>query len=188
PTLACEDLPRRKVVLDSEQLVFKVMVGDDCGVREVGMSWKGLPNELNPEPAVGERMLAPGGPNVTAMEVTGTFAAKSLGITPQPIELRIFVNDYYPDRERVVSAPYILYVLDPEQHAIWITEQLARWHRQSLEVRDREMRLYETNKQLRELTVDQLDHSETRKEIESQAAAERANGRRLANLTSSGKD
>lgn len=188
PTLACEDLPRRKVVLDSEQLVFKVLVGDDFGVREVGMSWKGLPSELNPEPATGERLLAPGGPSETAMEVTGTFSAKSLGIAPQSIELRIFVSDYFPDRERVESAPYILYVLDPEQHAIWITEQLARWHRQSLEVRDREMRLYETNKQLRELTAEQLDQPETRKQIESQATAERANGRRLAALTSSGEE
>jgi hypothetical protein len=188
PTLACEDLPRRKVVLDSEQLTFKVLANDDYGVREVGMSWKGMVTDLNPTPAEGERLLAPGGPTETAMEVAGTFTASSLGITPQPIELRLFVNDFFPDRKRVESAPYVLYVLDPEQHAIWITEQLAKWHRQSLEVRDREMRLYETNKQLRDMTAEELDQPETRKQIESQATAERSNGRRLAGLTSSGAE
>ena len=73
----------------------------------------------------------------------------------------------------------LLYVLDPEQHAIWLTEQLSRWHRQSLEVRDHEMRLHETNKQLRGLPPEELDRPATRRRIEQQAAAERANGRRL---------
>ena len=75
-----------------------------------------------------------------------------------------------------------------EQHAIWLTEQLSKWHRQSLEVRDREMQLYETNKQLRDLSADELDQPETRRQIESQAAAERANGRRLSSLVGSGED
>ena len=44
------------------------------------------------------------------------------------------------------------------QHAIWLTESLSRWHRQSLEVRDQEMHLHETNKQLRELSAAELDH------------------------------
>ena len=47
------------------------------------------------------------------------------------------------------SPVYLLYVLSGEQHAIWITEQMSKWHRQSLEVRDREMQLHHTNQQLR---------------------------------------
>src|SRR5262249_15482310 len=86
------------------------------------------------------------------------------------------------------SAPYTFWVLNPEQHAIWITEQLSRWHHKALEVRDRELQLYETNKQLRELTGEELDQPENRKRIENQAAAERSNGRRLTNLTVSGQD
>ena len=66
----------------------------------------------------------------------------------------MFVEDYLPGRPRVYSPPYTFYVLTPEQHAIWITEQLSRWHRQAIEVRDREMQLHETNKQLRALAAD----------------------------------
>jgi len=48
--------------------------------------------------------------------------------------------------------------------------------------------LYETNKELRELAQDELDQPDTRRRIESQAAAEKANGRRLTSLTAMGED
>ncbi|MBC7820923.1 MAG: hypothetical protein IAG10_28905, partial [Planctomycetaceae bacterium] len=118
----------------------------------------------------------------------GTFSASSLGIEPQPIQVRLFVEDYFPGRERVYSPVYTFYVLNPEQHAIWVTEMLSKWHRQSLEVRDREMALHETNKALRELSPSELDQPDNRKRIETQAAAERANGRRLSNLALNGED
>jgi hypothetical protein len=188
PQLACEDLPRGRVVLDSEQLVFHVRARDDFGVKDVGMSWKGIPSEMVEKPAKGESMLAVGGFDKSTFDVQGTFTAKSLGIEPQPIELRIFATDYFPNRKRVHTAPYILYVLNAEQHAIWITEQLSKWHRQSLEVRDRELQLYETNKRLRDMSPQELDRPETRRQIERQADAEHVNGRRLSNLTEVGKD
>jgi hypothetical protein len=188
PTLICEDLPRQGVLLDSEQLTFRVRARDDFGIRQVGFVWKSLLGEEEGEAASGERILAAGSPDKETLELTGTFSARSAGISPQPIELRIWTEDYYPDRERVLSSPYIFYVLSPDQHAIWLTEQLSKWHRQSLEVRDRELQLYETNKQLRDLPVEALNRPEVRKEIESQAAAEQANGRRLSALTQSGEE
>ena len=139
-------------------------------------------------PAKGERILAAGGNDKESLEIAGTFTAKSLGIEPQPVNLRIFTEDYFPGRGRVYSPSYLLYVLNAEQHAIWLTEQLSKWHRQSLEVRDRELQLYETNKQLRSLAPDELDKPEVRRRIENQATAERTNGRRLTNLVGTGED
>src|SRR5207302_3709640 len=83
---------------------------------------------------------------------------------------------------------YLLYVLNAEQHAIWLTEQLSKWHRLALDVRDKELQLFETNKQIRQLSADELNQPETRRRIETQAEAERANGRRLTNLVGSGED
>ncbi|HEX5470295.1 MAG TPA: hypothetical protein VFW73_00320, partial [Lacipirellulaceae bacterium] len=188
PQLSCEDLPRGRVVLDREQLVFHVRARDDFGVKDIGMSWRGIPTGMVEKPAKGETMLGVGGHDKSTLDVQGTFTAKSLGIEPQPIEVRIFATDYFPNRKRVYTAPYLLYVLNAEQHAIWITEQLAKWHRQSLEVRDRELQLYETNKRLRAMSPQELDRPETRRQIERQADAEQTNGRRLANLTEVGKD
>jgi hypothetical protein len=99
----------------------------------------------------------------------------------------MFVEDYFPGRPRVYSLPYTFFVLTPEQHAIWITEQLSRWHRQAIEVRDREMLLHETNKELRALAAAELDKPENRRKIENQASAERQNGRRLSALVNSGE-
>jgi hypothetical protein len=188
PQLACEDLPRGRVVLDTEQLVFKVRARDDFGIKQVGMTWKGVPFDLVEKPAKGESILAAGGHDKAVLDVQGTFTASSLGIEPQPIEVRIFATDYYPNRDPAFTAPFLLYVLNAEQHAIWVTEQLAKWHRQSLEIRDRELQLYETNKELRSLSAEELNRPETRRRIENQATAERVNGRRLSNLTEDGKE
>lgn len=188
PTIMCEDLPRRRVVLDTEQLNFQATVRDDFGVREVGMAWSSLNPDFVEHPAEGERMLGVGGPAADHLVKDGTFTAKSLGIEPQAIELHLFATDYYPDRERVYSPPYMLFVLNAEQHAIWITEQMARWHRQSLEIRDRELRLYEKNKELRGLDPSEFDRADVRREVERQAEAERVNGRRLGALAQAGED
>ncbi len=188
PTLSCEGLPRQRVVLDIEQLAFTVHSLDDFGVRRVGIEWKGVEDPVIKSPTQGERILAAGGADKETLDVAGTFAAKALGIEPQAVNVRVFVEDYLPGRARVYSPPYTLYVLNAEQHAIWLTEQLNKWHRQSLEVRDREMQLFETNKQLRALSPEDLDKPETRRRIENQAAAEGANGRKLSNLVVSGED
>ncbi|HTU24927.1 MAG TPA: hypothetical protein VMF30_05995 [Pirellulales bacterium] len=188
PTLTGEDFPRQRVVLDSETITFKLRAHDDFGVKAVGMEWKGT--ELVPDAmlAKGERMLAAGAPDRETLELTGTFCAQRLEIQPQVVSVRLFAEDYFPDRGRVYSPTYVLYVLTADQHAIWLTEQLSKWHKQSLEVRDREMQLYQTNEQLRELTSDELDRPDNRRRIEAQSHAERANGRRLQSLVGHGDD
>ncbi len=187
PSVTCEDLPRQKVVLDSEQLTFKIHAQDDFGVKRVGMEWLGIDNPVISKPAKGEKLLGAGGPDKESLALGGTFSAKSLGIEPQPVQVRMFVEDYLPGRPRVYSPPHTFYILTPEQHAIWITEQLSRWHRQAIEVRDREMALHETNKELRALAPADLDRPENRRKIEHQASAERQNGRRLSGLVTSGE-
>jgi hypothetical protein len=188
PSLVCEGLPRQKVVLDSEMLSFKIHARDDFGVKRVGVEWLGLEDAAITKPTKGERVLAAGGNDKEALDVGGTFSAKSLGIEPQLIRARVYAEDYFPNRKRVYAPASFLYVLNPEQHAIWLTEQLNKWHRQALEVRDREMQLYQTNKQLRALSPQELDKPENRRRIETQASAEWANGRRLSNLVRSGED
>ncbi len=182
PTLICDGLERQAVVLDTESLKFTVRASDDFGIRRVGMMWRALSVGAVAKPAEGERPLAAGDHDSADMEVMGTFSAKSLGIEPQPIELIVWAEDFLPGRERVYSPPHILYILTPDQHAIWMTEQLSKWHRQALDVRDRERQLFEKNKELHALSPDELARDQTRREVERQASAERSNGRRLDRL------
>ncbi len=188
PSVKCEGLPRQAVVLHTEQLNFTLFAGDDFGVKRAGIEWRGLDDRLVEKVAQGDRVLSAGGPDQAAMQLQAVFCAKDVGIEPQPIEIRVWVEDYMPERERIYSLPYLLYVLSPDQHAIWMTEQLSKWHRQSLDIRDREMQLHEMNKQLRDMTQKELDDPETRRQLESQAAAEANNGRRLTQLSKMGEE
>lgn len=188
PTLICDGLPRQAVVLDSETLKFTARASDDFGIRQIGLMWRGLDMGYVERPAKGERPLAAGDHDAADVEAIGTFCATTLGIEPQPIELFVWAEDYLPGRNRIYSPPHILYVLTADQHAIWITEQLSKWHRQALDVRDRERQLYEKNKELRDLPPDELDNAENRRAIERQASAEQSNGRRLDRLGQIGDD
>lgn len=186
PTLICDDLPRRKVMLDSEVLSFTVRARDDFGVKRVGLEWQGIDESLASVPS-GETILGAGNQLAESLELAGTFSPETHKIQPQPIAVRVFVEDYLPGRERVYSPTSIFEVLDAEQHAIWITTQLARWHRMSLDVRDREMQLHETNKQLRELPPEELATDENAAKLSDQSERERNNGRRLKSLVQNGE-
>ncbi|MAI30289.1 MAG: hypothetical protein CMM07_01305 [Rhodopirellula sp.] len=186
PTLICDNLPRRKVILDSEVLSFTIRARDDFGVKRVGIEWNGLDESIS-EIASGESILGAGDQHAESLELVGVFSAATHQITPQPIAVRIFVEDYLPGRPRIYSPTSVFDVLDAEQHAIWITTQMARWHRMSLDVRDREMQLHETNKQLRQLPTDELGTETNLEKLSDQADRERNNGRRLKSLVQNGE-
>lgn len=187
PSIQCSNLPSEKVILDEDVLTFEVSSTDDFGIRSVGVEWSGVEDfRRNPVPEKGEYLLTGGDQQKPSLTAQGTFGAKNLGIKPQPIDFRVYAEDYFPGRERVYSPVCRLYVLDREQHMIWVTEKLHEWERQALEVRDQEERLYETNKELQALGRDELNSESNRRKIARQAAAERANGRRLGDLTVSG--
>ena len=188
PSLMCDNIASAQVIMEEEVLSFEVFANDDFGVKMLGMAWEGLKDDVhNPEPAKGEKIVMSGSPESDSISAAATFSAKREGISPQVVQLRLFAEDYFPDRGRIYSPAYTLYVLSAEDHAIWLTRQFRKWFRQSQEVYEREQQLYETNKQLRDLPSDQIDMPETRRQIETQAAAERANGRRLGALTRSGE-
>ena len=187
PTVSLVGLPREQVVLETKTLTFQVQTSDDFGVREVGITWKGLevPQEGIAE-TTGERLLKSPGIGEQGLDLEATFTPKREGLMPQPRRVTSVRSRCFPGRERSYSREVLLYVLNPEQHARWLTQQLARWHQEALEVRDREQQLYAKNQELRDLPMDDLDKVETRRKIRAQAAAERANGRRLDGLTRSG--
>jgi hypothetical protein len=188
PTLICDGLPRQAVVLDSETLKFTARANDDFGIRRIGLMWRGLDVGAVEHLASGEKPLAAGDFETPEVEALGTFSATSLGIEAQPLEVFVWAEDFLPGRNRIYSPPHVLYVLTPDQHAIWMTEQLSKWHRQALDVRDRERQLYEKNKELREMSAEELDSAENRRAIERQASAETSNGRRLDRLGKLGDD
>lgn len=189
PSIWCSQLSREQVVLEDEVLTFQVRAEDDFGVKLIGMEWAGVEDPLrNPHPTTGEKVVAAGDPQRRELNLDTTFSANREGVKPQTLLLRLYTVDYLPGRERVYSPEFVLHVLSPEEHAIWLTNQLRRWFQRSQEVYERELRLHEANKEIRELSPEEIDRPENRRRIETQAAAESANARRLSGLTASGKE
>ena len=117
-----------------------------------------------------------------------TFCATREGVAPQTLEVRAWVNDYLPGREHVHSATFILHVLNKTDHALWLTEQFGKWLEAAKESYEREQQLNQTNKELRAMSVDDLDRPENRRRVSQQAAAENANASRLDSLNQSGRN
>ncbi len=188
PMVATEDLARQAIVLNTEQLNFRILASDDFGVRQVGIEWNELSETKDPSTITpSSRTLANGGPDQMSFVSQGTFRPIDLGIESKAIELRMWAEDFLPGRPRSYSMPHRFLVLTPDEHAVWITEQLNKWHRQSLDVRDRELQLYETNKELRALPLEAFEEAATRQRLEDQAAGESTNERRLKSLTNAGE-
>ncbi len=188
PTVLCSQLNRQQVVMVDEVLTFDVTADDDFGCKEIGIQWLGLEDPLtNPQPAKGEAVIALGAPEASELKATATFSPAREGIAPQTLQIRLYTVDYLPTRERIYSPPYTLFVLSPQDHANWLTEQLRRWSRKAQQVYERENQLYEENKAIRALPKEELTNRETRDRIETQAAAESANARQLATVSATGK-
>lgn len=187
PELSARKVSSGLVLLESDVLSFDIAAKDDFGIREVGMEWVGIADELhNPRPATGEKILAAGAHEKLSLEVVGTFSAANEHVSPQSLVVRLYVTDYLPGRERIYSPDYVIHVLSAEEHAIWLTQQLKQWLRQATQVQQRETELREINRELRSLSARQLDLAENRRRVEEQAMAERANAHRLAAVVKQG--
>ena len=189
PTVGFNKLKNNQVILSNEVIAFEIQVGDDFGVKRIGLEWEGLYHSVsNPNPSNGEKTVSAGVPTAEAMTVSATFSAERENVRPQSLRLRAFALDYLPGRERAYS-PYIaLHILTPLEHLKWLTDQLSLWVGAAQEVQDTELQLNQVNRELRNLPPEALDDPTQRKQIQSQAAAERANAARLNSLIEIGKE
>ena len=187
PSLVCLKLEKQRVVMEKQVLTFEVDASDDFGVKTVGMQWAGTVGEdASYESATGQKIVAAGTPESSELTTVATFSPERLGIKPQVIKLRLYAQDYLPDREPVFSPTYTVFVLSEADHAIWLTRRMDEWFKQSLETYEREQQLYKQNIELSELTAEEKDRPKNRNKVAAQAALEQAQKRRLEALTKSG--
>ena len=187
PTVAINKLKHNQVVLSTEVLAFELQAGDDFGVKHIGLEWQGIPNPIqNPNPASGEKTVSSGTPTSEALTVPATFSVERENIRPQSLRLRAFAEDYFPNRERVYSPQLVLHVLTPAEHFKWLIGQMQLWAGAAEDIRDKELQLHQTNRELRDLPAEVLDDPAQRKKLQNQAAAERANAAKLETLIDTG--
>lgn len=191
PELFAHQVDRKRMVLEDELVSFDIQASDDFGLREIGLEWQAVPDRTakaeSATPVRGEKPVSAGAPQTSKVQVRGTFSAHREGLAPGHYLVRAFASDYHPQRERVYSPAFMLHVLTPQEHARWLTEEFGKWFRNARETYEREQQLREENAALRSLSVEELDQPETRRRLQNQASAERANSRRLDALVQAGR-
>ncbi len=188
PNVYFQQLDPQQVVLTTDVISFDVQADDDFGLQEIGLEWRGVEDSLrNPNPVKGAKIVSGGSPESTVYTGQATFCAMSDKVPAQTLEVRAYAKDYKPERGRCYSPTYVLHVLTPEEHAIWVTNQLRRWASLADDVYEEELRLHDVNRELRRMDGEQLTQPKNRRRIEQQAAAERANGQRLGAVTDHGE-
>lgn len=189
PVVSMQQIDGEPVVLSTDVVSFDVQADDDFGLKAVGLEWTGIHSPLrNPKPQDGEKTISRGSPEQRAFSSKATFCAASDKVKPQSLELRAWAEDYNPDTGRAYSPTFVIHVLTPEEHAIWITNQLRRWASLADDVYEEELRLHDVNRELRRMDPAELHQQKNRRRIEQQAAAERANGQRLSAVTDHGEN
>lgn len=187
PAVTCRQTEPQQVVLTTDVIEFELSATDDYGIQKMGLEWKGLPDPLhNTSPESGDKIVQLGSPEETSLSTTATFCAETDGVKPQSLQVRAFAIDYKPDAVRAYSPTYLLHVMTPEEHAIWLTDQLRRWASLSADVYEEEVRLHDENRAIRRLSKDDVAKAENQQRIRQQAAAERANASRLGAVTDHG--
>ena len=188
PNVFARQINEERIILPDEVVTFDVGATDDFGLKAMGLQWWGASDpKTNPDPALGEKPVAAGAPEARELESTATFSAIREGIKPQTIQMRAFAEDFLPNRERSYSPTFVLHILSPEDHANWLTQEFGKWFRNAREVYEREQQLHETNRELREISAEELDQPENRRRLKEQSSAESMNGRRLESLADSGR-
>ena len=188
PRIIARRETQETVVMDSEVLSFDLSVADDFGVLRAGLEWVGeKKSDADEKPMRGEKVAVAGEPEKRQMDARATFCATRESVAPQTLQVRAWAEDYLPGRKRAYSQSFILHILNKQDHALWLTEQFAKWLQVARESYEREQQLHQTNKELRELSAADLDRPENRRKVMQQAASERANADRLDNLTQLGK-
>ena len=187
PQVACIQDEIQQVILSTDVVTFSLSAGDDFGIRAMGLEWSGIQHPVhNPTPKGTAKVVEAGGPEERLLSSQATFCAVSDNVVPQSLKMRAWAEDYKPDRGRVYSPAFVLHVLSPEDHAVWVANQLRRWASRADDVYEQEMRLHDVNRELRRMDPNALSTPETQQRIQRQAAAERTNAQRLTQLTNQG--
>ena len=188
PRITARRDSQETVVLDSEVLSFDLSVADDFGVQRAGLEWVGeKKSTVDDQPIRGEKIAAGGEPEKRELDARATFCATRENVLPQTLQVRAWAEDFLPGRKRAYSQSFILHILNKQDHALWLTEQFAKWLQVARESYEREQQLHQTNRELRALSAEELDRPENRRRVMQQASSERANADRLDNLTQLGK-
>ncbi|MGZ4962074.1 MAG: hypothetical protein ACXWC8_05905 [Limisphaerales bacterium] len=129
------NLPRECAMLASDVLTIKLEARDDFGVRDIGLMWDFASDNPGSQSTVTETKIQTESPHEKKTEHEFKWSPSLFRIPPDSVvELQGYARDYFPERERIRTAPYRIRVLSPEQHAEMLRQRLEALMSSSEEV------------------------------------------------------
>ncbi|MDB6080303.1 MAG: hypothetical protein JWO82_4050 [Akkermansiaceae bacterium] len=184
PSAYIQGIDRQKVILPEETVDFEALTEDDFGIREMGIEWSGeLPSTATGKAASGSLKLLTGGPDQPRLSQKVAFSPATFNITPQKLTVRVYVEDYLPDRGRIYSQPITLHILTRDEHAQMLKTRFDRSIGELEDLARKERNLLEENQRLEKLTPEELQSEDGKKRLQVQQDAERQQTERMKELS-----
>jgi hypothetical protein len=119
------ELPRDVAMLASDVLHIQTQARDDFGVRDFGLMWDVTADSPRSDILSTEVKTQTPSPHVKTAEKVFLWSPGLFRIPAgSTVELQAYARDYFPNRERSMTAVYRIHVLSQEQHAELVREQL----------------------------------------------------------------
>lgn len=180
------DLPRDCAMLASDVLTVRLEARDDFGVRDLGLVWDYASENPGAQTSVTEMKVQTDSPHEKKAEHVFKWSPSLARIPADSVvELQGYARDYYPDRERVRTAPYRIRVLSPEQHAEMLRQRLEALMASSEEVTREQEKVVANAKDAKENI--KLNEQQQNARIGSTKDEQNRNANDLQNLAKSGE-
>ena len=125
PVADLPGLPRETALLVSDVLHIRAEASDDFGVRDLGLTWDVVSDAPLTESITSEVKIMTPSSRVKKAAKVFLWSPRAFRIpADSTVELQGYARDFFPDRERSRTAPHLIRILSPEEHAELVRQQL----------------------------------------------------------------
>ena len=184
PLAYIQDIERQTVLLEEETVSFEIIAEDDYGTKHIGYEWTGeFTKPTDETPSRGSHILELGAPNQRRLSGAVHFSPKTRNIPAQKLELRAFVEDYFPGRGRVYSEPITLHILTKDEQAQLLKDQFDRIIGELEDAARREQNNFDENRRIEQDGADKIQEEANKERLEQQEMNEAENIEKMSELS-----
>ena len=184
PLAYIQDIERQTVLLEEETVSFEIIAEDDYGTKHIGYEWTGeFTKPTDETPSRGSHILELGAPNQRRLSGAVHFSPKTRNIPAQKLQVRAFVEDYFPGRGRIYSEPITLHILTKDEQAQLLKDQFDRIIGELEDAARREQNNFDENRRIEQDGAEKLQEEANKERLEQQEMNEAENIEKMSDLS-----
>ena len=184
PVAYIQDIERQTVILEEETVSFEIIAEDDYGAKHIGYEWTGeFTKPTDETPSRGSHVLEMGAPNQRRISGVVHFSPKTRNIPAQKLQIRAFVEDYFPGRGRFYSEPIILHILTKDEQAQLLKDQFDRIIGELEDAARREQNNFDENRRIEQEGAEKLQEEDNLERLEQQELNEAESIEKMTELS-----